>query len=199
MIEIFFESENFFGRSKKNWSIFFRTRKNFRPNFFFDRKKTVDRKKFGRKKIRVRKFFGRPKKFLVEIFFESEIFLVGRKKLVDFLFGLENIFGRKKLIEKMLVENCVGRSKKFEKFEKFVNFEVSLTFFVVDHSWCAGAKRVSTVIPNSILLVDLRETNGEKCGPASRGVEFLSSSTPGGNLGPGATTNPHWRSGIIKF
>ena len=25
----------------------------------------------------------------------------------------------------------------------------------------------------------------------------VESSTPGGNLGPGATTNPHWRSGII--
>ena len=76
----------------------------------------------------------------------------------------------------MLVENFVGRSKKkVEKIDNFVNFGVSLTFFVVDHSWCAGPKRVSTVIPNSILLVDSRETNGEKCGPAWRGVEFLSS------------------------
>ena len=92
----------------------------------------------------------------------------------------------------MLVENFVGRSKKkVEKIDNFVNFGVSLTFFVVDHSGRPGPKRVSTVIPNSILLVDSRETNGEKCGPASRGLEFLSrESTPGGNRVPGATTNP---------
>ena len=38
----------------------------------------------------------------------------------------------------------------------------------------ARLKRVSTVIPNTSLLVDSRETNGEKCAAASRGLEFLS-------------------------
>ena len=37
-----------------------------------------------------------------------------------------------------------------------------------------GPKRVSTAIPNTSQLVDSRETNGEKCAAASRGLEFLS-------------------------
>ena len=130
LVEIFFGSEFFFGRSKKFWSKFFSS-----PKFFW----SVE-KKFGRFFFRTRKNF--------------------RSKKVD-----RKFFGRKL---------CWSVEKKVEKFEKFVNFEVSLTFFVVDHSGRARAKRVSTVIPNSILLVDLRETNGEKCRPASRGLEFLS-------------------------
>ena len=110
---------------------------------------------------------------MVDFFFRTRKKNVGRKKKVD---------RKKKLVEKNFEsEKCwskillVGRKKKVEKIDNFVNFGVSLTFFVVDHSGRPGPKRVSTVIPNSILLVDLRETNGEKCAAASREVEFLSS------------------------
>ena len=81
----------------------------------------------------------------------------------------------KKMTEKNWSKILLVGRKKVEKFENFVNFGVSLTFFVVDHSGRPRPKRVSTVILNSILLVDLRQTDGEKCDAALRGVEFLSS------------------------
>ncbi len=107
------------------------------------------------------------------IFFSDSKKNVGRKKKVDRKKKLvEFFFESEKCWSKILL---VGRKKKVEKIDNFVNFGVSLTFFVVDHSGRPGPKRVSTVIPNSILLVDSRETNGEKCGQASREVQFLSS------------------------
>ena len=157
--------------------------KNFESEKNFGRKKSWPKKNWS-------KFFSGPK-----IFWSVEFFLV------DFFFRTRKKFRSKKVDRKFFGRKlCWSVEKKVEKFEKFVNFEVSLTFFVVDHSGRARAKRVSTVIPNSILLVDLRETNGGKCAAASREVQFLSrESTPGGNRVPGATTNPHWRSGIRKI
>ena len=99
-----------------------------------------------------------------------------------------------------MVENVVGRSKKkVEKFENFVNFGVSLTFFVVIDIGCPRPKRVSTVIPNTTLLVDSRETNGEKCRPASRGLEFLSRVYTRRKSSAWCNNKPSLRSGIINI
>ena len=159
MVDNFFESD-FFCRSKKMLvEIFFGLEKIFGRFFFSVEKKKLTEKNLVENFFESEKHFGRSKKILVDFFFRTRKNF--RSKKVD-----RKFFGRKL---------CWSVEKKVEKFEKFVNFEVSLTFFVVDHSGGARAKRVSTVMPNSILLVDLRETNGEKCGPASRGVQFLSS------------------------
>ena len=134
--------EFFWSVEKKLVDFFFGLEKNFRL------KKKVDRKKKWSKK------FSSPKKKSWSIFFFGLEKKCRSKKKVD---------RKKKLVEKNFEsEKCwskillVGRKKKVEKIDNFVNFGVSLTFFVVNHSGRPGPKRVSTVIPNSILLVDSR-------------------------------------------
>ena len=55
-----------------------------------------------------------------------------------------------------------------------MNFGVSLTLALMDDIDRARLKLWHSVIPNTSLLVDSRETNGEKCAAASRRVQFLS-------------------------
>ena len=152
----------------------------------FGRKKKLTEKKVARNFFRVRKkfgriFFGRSKKKWSKFFSDSKKFSAEKKKLT------EKKIGRK---------FCWSVEKKSWKNRKFVNFGVSLTFFVVDHSVRARAKRVSTVILNSILLVDSREVDREKCAPASRGLEFLSRVYTRRKSSAWCNNKPSLRSGI---